>query len=120
MKVNRTWCVDEEFIPLLRETNASELINSLLEGHFSEENSEDEKILRAKYDTFRAEKTILLQKMRHISKKITQIKQKNDMEKQKLMDSKAKETRKLEVEDIQRRYQNDEITEEEYWSFFDK
>lgn len=119
MKSQKMITIDTELIEKLQTVNASATINKLLSEYFNDENSNDEKILRQKYEEFKAEKVILLKKMRHISQKIGKIRQKVEENKQKNMDFKAKESRKIEVEAIKAKFDREEITEEEYWEFFD-
>ena len=119
VKIHKMFCIEEELQSKLGGINGSELVNKLLNEHFSEDYGKDEKKLRAIYDDFNAEKRLLLKKMKHISTILGQILKQKEKEKAKVMTEKGKEERKKLVAEHQRKYKNEEITEEEYWEFFD-
>lgn len=113
------FCIEEDLQSKLGEINGSELVNRLLKQHFDGDFGKDEKVLRAKYDDFRAEKTILLRKMKHISTILGKIMAAKEAKHQKGLDAKTREAREKEVEAHKQRYYTGEIDAEEYSRFFD-
>jgi predicted FMN-binding regulatory protein PaiB len=116
MKITRSYTLNEENIERLKKvSNASELIDTLLTNYFKEEESEES--IRCKF--LEAQRIADLTKEK-LESKIGQRISIERLSKQKKMLTTEQETRRLEVEEMKRKWQNDEITDDEYWAFFDK
>ena len=112
--------VDDDLILRLKEMNASATINKLLRDYFDISENLTIEELRQKTIKIAEKKKILMQKMRYFKAEIAKKQAKIDQEKQKNKTNAQKEQRKRDVAEIQRKYKNEEISEEEYWEFFDE
>ena len=120
VKTSKLITLDADLSVKLAETNASSLINRLLLEHFDEGDMQNEAILREKIAEKKAEKTILLQKIRHLSLNLDKIIQKKEEKRQENTTNWEKQDRKKQIEEIKLQWKQGLITDEEYWSFYDK
>lgn len=118
-KINRTYSINEEFVNDLSKTNASELINTLLEDYFNAINSNNLDVLRAKMTEKVQKKKLLEQEIKQFKTKILKLMKEKEDEEAKNMNSKEKEERRIKVEELKRKWQAEEISDEEYWESFD-
>lgn len=119
VKIHKMFCIETELNKKLRGINGSELVNRLLLEFYEGNYGENPKKLRSKYLEFRAEKAIFSKKMKQISKKLAEIQAKNEAEKAKEMTSEKQLARKIKVQEMKTKLQNEEITEEQFWTFID-
>ena len=119
MRINRSYTIEDDLIERLKNENASNLINDLLRRYFEAEEPETEEKIRTKYTELREKKAVLLKKMRILAEKLQKIKQKKEEERQKLMNEDQKTIRKEKVQKIKEQFYAGEITEKEYFDFFD-
>lgn len=112
MGKNVTIYLDDEALQLYEQSEKGILINRLLKDYFS--NSEE--VLNERFLIADRERNVAKARL---DEKINQRLRKEQEASKKKMLTKEQEERRLEVEEMKRKWQNDEITDEEYWDFFD-
>ena len=65
------------------------------------------------------ERAVFSKKIKHLKTKAIKIQTKLDKDKQKDKTQAQQAKRRLAVEEHKRKYENEEITEDEYWEFFE-
>lgn len=118
MKVNRTYCINEDLAKLLEPMNASATINELLLKYFEADITDNIPAMREKLLKLMQKKKEIMTQIRHFKSKIAQKQEKIDAKKAEKLNEKEKEARKIEVEAIKQKYFAGEVTEQEYMDFF--
>ena len=119
MKVTRTYTIDEDLVKLLEPLNSSATINELLTKYFEADITDNIPAMRSKLLELMKKKKQISIKIRHFKDKIAQKQAKIDAKKANNLTMQQQSKRKAEVAAHQFKYTNGDITEEEYWKFFD-
>ena len=119
--MNKTISLSKDIFERCKELdNASATINELLEHYFNGDICRDEKILRNDYAEISAKKVILLAKMRKISGVLGELMAEKTKKAQENMSGEAKIIRTKEILIHKQKWKEGLISDEEYWSFYDK
>ena len=112
--------VDADLGEQLSKVNASELVNNLLRQHFFIDTCENIAVFRSEMAKNSEKKAILLKKNRFFKERIADIQAKKEAKEHAGVETEVREKRRKEVEEHKRKWKNDEITDDEYWEFFDE
>lgn len=120
MKVNRTYCIKEEFVELLKRDNASATINDLLEKHYAADVTDNIDEMRKRIAELVPKKRQIMAEIRHFKAKIIEKQAKIDKKKTINLSEHKQALRKSKVELMKDKWQREEITDEEFYAFCDK
>lgn len=120
MKTSKLFTINAELVELLSKTNASALVNDLLMDYFDQNEEQNIDVLRAKMAKKVAKKRLFLQEIAIFKQKIAKKQAEKETEKAKLLNSAEKEARKQLVSEMKNKWQNDQITDEEFYKFCDE
>jgi len=120
MKVPKTFNIEAEFLDLLKKTNASDLVNELLRDHFNDVDTYDVKKLKLALIEERAIIDNATLKIQHINKKLKEIEDAERKAKETLKYQKEFAEYNTKVTELNEKWKNEEITEEDYWNLLDE
>ena len=118
----RTYTMDVETAELLKNsgTNASELINKLVQEFFKYGETDDPKALMRRKQEFEEEIEIYNKRLEHINNKLITLKHSEERKKLDLDYQKKVKEYTAKVDVLNKMWHDNEISEEEYWGMVDK
>ena len=120
VRINRTYSIEEIFVEKLKKTNASELINSLLDEHFNQEVSEDPREIKKNILENQEKLVVYQQKVNYFEDRLKEVNEKNRKIEERKSQQLLRQQRKKEAEELKEAWISGKLTDEQYWDEIDR